>query len=262
MIVTAALPWYNERPEDLVVCIRGIANVADRLIALDGAYHRYPAAKARSAKKQVDAIEDTAREVGLECYVVQVNRPWAGQVEKRSYLLSLATVNSDWVVTVDADHIIKTDRTAVRGSLENALGKNMDVFEVTYWTPSHPERSVRDSSAGVWHEEQADKRVSIPHIYRALPGLRVEKLHWWYSAVKDGQRVWLWSSSGAYPIIRHYALGIPYEVEHRTLLRSKEQMLASRAFLNDRELIVADTGQEDHLPGMKDPIYDYTRMPW
>jgi hypothetical protein len=262
VIVTAALPWYNERPEDLVDCVRGIANVADRLIALDGAYHRYPDAKARSDPDQAAAIRQTADEMGLECYVIQADRTWAGQVEKRCYLLAMAVVNSDWVVTVDADHIIKTDREKARSSLENLIRNHADVVEVTYFTPVHPERSVHDSSPGVWHEQQAGTRVSIPHIYRAHPGLRVEKLHWWYSAVKGGERVWLWSSAGTYPLVRHHTLGIPYEVEHRTLFRTKEQMLASRAFLNDRELIVAQTGQEDHMPGMKDPVYDYERMPW
>ena len=37
MIVTAALIWYDERSEDLERCVRGMATIADRVIAVDGA---------------------------------------------------------------------------------------------------------------------------------------------------------------------------------------------------------------------------------
>src|SRR5207247_1053795 len=50
--VTAALCWWNEKPEDLARCVRGVANIADRIVALDGAYVRYPGATVRSDEKQ------------------------------------------------------------------------------------------------------------------------------------------------------------------------------------------------------------------
>ena len=47
MIVTAALCWWNELPEDLDRCIRAAALIADRVVALDGAYRRYPTKNSR-----------------------------------------------------------------------------------------------------------------------------------------------------------------------------------------------------------------------
>ena len=99
-----------------------------------------------------------------------------------------------------------------------------------------------------------------PHIYRTLPLMRVEKFHWWYSAIKDGQRVWLWSADGNYPHVKHDHMP-DYEVEHRALMRTEEQIRLSRGFLNDREKVVRLTGQEDDQPGLPAPEYDYERMP-
>ena len=257
MIVTGALPWWNERPSDLRACVRSLGNIADRVVALDGSYARYPEATIRSAKSQVTAIEQAAAEAGIECLILQPNKLWAGQVEKRSYLLAAASVNSDWIVTLDADCVIHTDREAARGALEGS-DDSVNVIEVAYYTPPNPDRSLKDSTAGVWHADQVGKRVSIPHIYRALPGMRVEKIHWWISAVKDGKRVWLWSSAGTYPYIEHHPMVVPYEVEHRALMRTDEQIRLSRGFLNDRESVVKPrTGQEDDMPGLPPPEFDY-----
>ncbi len=262
MRVTGALPWWGERPEDLAACIHGLGNVVDRVVALDGAYVRYPKATARSSKAQVDAIIKAAADVDIECLVLQPNKLWAGQVEKRCHLLAAACVQSDWVVTVDADHIISTDRDRARHNIARLGRAGADVIAVPYYTPLNPNRSVKDSSPGKWHEEQAGQRVLVPHIYRALPGMRIEKRHWWYSAVKDGERVWLWSSDEeSYPYVRQFNITIPYEVEHRALMRTPEQIRLSRAFLNDREMIMAKTGQEDDVPGLPAPKFDYESIP-
>jgi hypothetical protein len=101
----------------------------------------------------------------------------------------------------------------------------------------------------------------IPHLWRALAGLRVERFHWWYSAMKPGGRIWLWGGDDRYPHIYHGSLE-QYEVEHRTLFRTKDQIKASRAFLNDREVIVRETGQEDDLPTLPRPKFDYGYVPW
>ena len=257
MLVTGALPWWNEQPSDLAACIRGLGNIVDRVVALDGSYVRYPEATARSPRNQANAIERAARQVGIGCLILQPNKLWAGQVEKRSYLLSAAAVNSDWIVTVDADQIIHTDRESARNALAGT-NDSVDVIEVTYYTPTNQTRPMKESAVGVWHEAQAGTRVSIPHIWRALPGMRVEKFHWWISAIKDGRRVWLWSNGGDYPVLAHHPMSVPYEVEHRALMRTPEQIRLSRGFLNDREQVVKPlTGQEDDVPGLPPPKFDY-----
>lgn len=258
MIVTAALPWWGERPEDLDACIRGLAGVADRVIALDGAYARYPGATASSAPAEADAIRKAAKDVGLDCLILTPDKVWAGQVEKRSHLLAAASVGSDWIATVDADHVVTANREHVRYVLERV---REDVLEVPYRTPLNPARGIKDAAVGKWHIDQAEGVQFIPHLWRVLPGLRVERYHWWYSAMKPLGRVWLWGGDGRYPGTYHGRMD-EYEVEHRTLFRTKEQIRASRAFLNDRETVVKETGQEDDLPTLPRPKFSYEMVPW
>ena len=259
MIITAALCWWNETPEVLATCVRGAANVADRIVALDGAYRRYPGATVRSGDDEVEAIRETAKEVGLDCLVLQPQRLWAGQVEKRSYLLAAAAVGADWVAVIDADHVVYTNRAAARMEIESA---SADTLIVPYWTPKNPSRSMKESAPGLWHEAQAERWMDIPHIFRVLPGVRVERFHWWYSAIKDRERVWLMGGDGRkYPTVEGYRLNTPYQVNHMCLMRTEAQVLASRAFCNDRAKVVKQTGQEDDIPGLEPLELDYKTRP-
>lgn len=259
MIVTAALCWWNEKPEDLERCVAGVAQVADRIVALDGAYRRYPDATPCSNPEQADAIRKAARKHDLDCLILTPDRLWAGQVEKRTYLLNAAGVGSDWIVVVDTDHVIHADRDGVLTELSDL--RNMDVVEVPFHTPTNPHRSTPASSPAQWHAEQAEIVQMTPHIYRALPGLRVERFHWWYSAIKDGTRVWLWGGDSSYPAQPHAHLASFYQVEHRCLLRTDRYIKASRAFLNDREMVVRLTGQEDDQDGLPEPVWDVKAVP-
>lgn len=255
MIVTAALCWWNERPEDLDRCVRGAGDIADRVVALDGAYERYPSATARSPRNQIAAIRDAAKAVGLECVIVQPDRLWRGQVEKRTHLLRIASEDSQWIATLDADHVITAERDDIRHFLKSHFG---DVVSVPYVTPLDPSRPLEDSAVGKWHEDQVAERWFIPHLWRALPGLRVERFHWWYSGLKHGKRMWLWGGDGSYPQAEIQRMRKGYQVEHRTLFRTEEQIRLSRGFLNDREKVVALTGQEDDLPVLPPPEYDFS----
>jgi hypothetical protein len=254
MIVTAALCWWHERPEDLDRCVRGAGDIADRIVALDGAYQRYPAAMVHSPADQLDAIRSAAAAVNIDCLIIQPDRLWAGQVEKRCHLLAAAGVGSDWIVTLDADHIIQAKRDDMRLLLRRSPSH---VFSVPYITPINPDRSMKDSAVGLWHENQTGEPQFIPHIWRALPGMKVEKFHWWYSAIHGGQKVWLWGGNGEFPSVEHQRIRRGYIVEHRTLFRTEEQIRLSRAFLNDRDQVVAKTGQEDNQPGLDVPDFNY-----
>lgn len=262
MKVTAALAWWNERPEDLADCVRSMANIADAVYALDGSYARYPGATIQSPPEQADAIRQTAKEIGLPCRVVLNTELWPGQVAKRTFMLGHAIEGSDWVAVVDADHIIRAERDSAREALE-AVGDDTAVIEVPFYTPRHPERSVLDSSPGYWHAAHADTLVTYPHLYRALPGLRVEQRHWWMAAGRGEDSVWLWGGDGGRPLLTHGVFGPEvYIVEHRTLMRTKEQILASRAFLNDRQTVVMPlTGQEDDRPDLPRPVFDFDARP-
>lgn len=258
MIVTGALCWWNERPEDLDACIRGLGNVADRVVALDGAYRRYPGATAHSGDDQLAAIREAAAAVNLECRIDQPDDLWAGQVAKRSHLLGLATEGSDWIVTVDADHIVHADREQIRHFLGQT---NADVIEVPHSTPFNPDRRTYDAAVGEWHILQAQSETLIPHIWRRMEGMHVESRHWWIAARREGQKVWLWAGDGQYPEVQHQVYRHDYWVEHRTFFRTDEQINASRAFLNDRYRVIDQTGQEDDMPGLPPFEYDYRMVP-
>lgn len=255
VIVTGALCWWNELPEDLDRCVRAAANLVDRIVAIDGSYRRYPGATITSPPEQAEAIRSAAKDVGIGCLMLAPDRLWAGQVEKRNYLLNMAAIRSDWICTLDADHIVVTDRAAARAELEASGADSMDV---AFHTPLDPSRSLDESAVGLWHEAQSRSVIMTGEIWRAYPGLLVERFHWWYSAIKpDGKRYQLWGGNGSYPPGTFAEFSTPFRVDHRTLFRTKEQILASRAFCNDRVMVVERTGQEDDVPGLPEPVWDY-----
>lgn len=259
MIVTAALAWWNERPEDLIRCVTATRNIADRIVALDGAYARFPGAQATSSDDQVSAIQTAAMEAGIECLVLQPNRVWAGQVEKRSYLMNMAAVGSDWVVPVDTDHIIHGNRDRARRVLERSHGP--EVYDAYLYTPRNDARPIEESAAGNWHANLSGRRTAFAHIFKANPGFQVEKFHWWISAIVRGKRQWMWGGDSSYPQVHHAEFPLEgYYIEHLSLYRDREQVLANRGFCNDREMIVALTGQEDWRPGLPEPQYDFDRL--
>lgn len=265
MIVTAALIWYDENPEDLERCVRGMADIADRVVAVDGAYRRYPDAQVSSPPEQAETIRRTAAEVGLDCDIYIPDRLWAGQVEKRSFVLARASQGTDWIAVVDTDWVIHADRGFARKELERCLQRGIDVVMVTLWTPNG-----ESPPATNWHARLAGTRVPIQHLFRPLPELRVERFHWWYSAVKNGQRVWMWRGRkrrkdrviDRTPILPAWQLRANYVIEHRTLHRDEKHILAGRAFCNDRIMVVSRTGQEDHVPGLPDPVWDFETVPY
>jgi hypothetical protein len=258
MIVTCALAWWNETPEDLARCVRGMATVADRVVAVDGAYVRYPGATITSAPEQAEAIRATAQEVGLEAVIHIPDRLWAGQVEKRDFLMRQAAIGSDWIAGVDADFLISGNRLRVRRDLER-YGDDVDVVRVVLETPVG-----RGEYASHWHRKIEEWRsYEFHHFFRALPEIGCERVHWQFRAVKNGEPVWMLGvpddTRRMLPsvLLRHYH---EYRVQHLTLQRSHAQVMASRAFLNDREWIMEQTGQEDDIPGLPPPKLDYENL--
>lgn len=258
MIVTAALSWWNESPEDLDACVRGLATVCDRLVAVDGGWARWPGATERSAQDQWDAIADAADAVGLE-YRIAMNPAvldgesgiWAGQVAKRSFLMAEAAKDSDWICVVDADHILHGDRAAARAQLA-AMPDDVLVVNARFWTPPNAERDLRTSAATYWHAGMSGATVEFGHIIRALPGMRCQANHWVYIGERDGHEVtMLYGVVG----IEGPVMAAPYLVEHRTLFRDEAHIDANRRFCADRDLVVALTGQEDDRPELPRPAW-------
>lgn len=258
MIVTAALAWWDEPVDELVECVRGMAQIADRVVAVDGSYRRYPAATITSPKEQAKAIRKTAEAVGLECLILTPDRLWAGQIEKRTHLLRAAAVGSDWIVVVDSDHVISADREAIRAELASSTA---DVVTAPYTVPLNDSRPLSESTATNWHRDIAGKTEQHRLLFRALPGLTVEKFHWWVSGYKNGQKVWVLASDGIAEALPSVPFQARYSVEHRCLFRDKRRVEAGRAFCADRVMVVEKTGQEDDVPGLPPPVFDYVRIP-
>lgn len=262
MTVTAALCWFDEPLWQLEDCIRGLPTVADRVVAVDGGYRRYPGAKAASPTEQADVIRKTAADVGLDCVIHVPTKVWPGQVAKRTFTLQLATdglhPRHDWFMAVDADHIWSGPREDIRRELANA-SRRVDGFLVRMYTPQNPDRPLSRSAAGDWHAKHAGTYLSPQRIFRAYPDVRVEQFHWWYSAQKGNDRVWLWGGPSrvrtrrrmagppikTYPQANMSRLQSKFLVEHRCLFRERKQIERNRAFCEDRISIVQKTGQED-----------------
>ena len=76
----------------------------------------------------------------------------------------------------------------------------------------------------------------------------------------DGHRKWISqgeATSGPVP-----PLGCRYVVRHTTHTRDAAHILAGRAFCNDRIRVVERTGQEDDVPGLPPPVFDYATVPY
>ena len=252
MKVTAALAWWDESVEDLVRCVRGMSNIADRVVAFDGSYRRYPHATVASPPEQAEAIRKTADEAGMESLIYVPDRLWAGQVEKRAMLLRAAAEKSDWVVVADADHVITADRGMARAHLAS-MPAHVDIVGTRFVTvPAPPSATIGPASN--WHRASV---ANLGTIFRALPGLTCKQRHYTYFASKNGgQPVGL-----IYGNFANDHVLATYEVQHLCLARDARHVLENRAYINDRETIIRLTGQEDDQPGLPEPVWDFETVP-
>jgi hypothetical protein len=65
-----------------------------------------------------------------------------------------------------------------------------------------------------------------------------------------------------WPVLPQFPIRSAYEIEHKTLARDEKHILASRAFCNDRVRVLKWTGQEDDVPGLPQPIWDFETEPY
>lgn len=259
MRLAAALCWFDEEPETLDRCVRAVGRFADAIVAVDGAYSRWPVEGTVSHPSQAAAIAEAAADTGTEALIVTPQRRWRGQVEKRDAMMALATLNSEWVCVVDADHVAHGDPDGVRAALERS---SYLVHAVPYTMPKPQGARLQDVASSVWHTYNADQVIVTPHFFKSLPGFRVEMHHWWYSAIHEGRRWCLWGEQDdRYPKAASPDLLARYRIEHLALARDEKHVLANRAYLNDREDVVLRlTGQEDDRPFLPRPVWDYVRL--
>lgn len=173
MKVYALCSWYDEDPRHLGRLVRSLKGFADVLVAVDGAYATFPGATAESPSVQHGALSDAVRSAGLRPYLVTPDVPWAGgEVEKRAAMFEYArqagATADDWLLIVDADMALGYGSADTLGLLE---ATDCDVAEVR------------------WHNIQIDGKVAGEYrfrsMFRALPGLTVERTHWLYTVPRE-----------------------------------------------------------------------------
>jgi hypothetical protein len=192
-------------------------------------------------------IAEVAEEVGIEATIHTTDRLWRGQVEKRNFLIGEAAKESDWIVGVDADHVLHGIRYTTRHELEHLLKTDVYALDVDFYTPINYERPIEHTSAGDWHKDMAGEHLWVPAFCRVADEMQVEKYHWWYSGEIWGKRYWLWGGQQEYPHARASRLNAPFMVEHRCHFRDDKHIQANKEFCEDRISIVKKTGQEDHV---------------
>lgn len=239
MIVTGALAWWDEPPEDLAACVASMANLCDRVVAVDGAYVMTPGGKAVSPQEQVRAIEEAALAADIDCVVWAPKRLWPGQVAKRCYMLRVAASGSDWVMNLDADHRIVCDREAVRGVLEES---ESDWIQHWLRTPVPPGTNVQEVAPHAWHANAAGSTVKHSFLKRALTRLRVMDHHWWYMGEKDGMLVRL-GMGAPLPTAPHEFLD-GLRVDHLCFSRDRERLERNRLYIAARDAYEAEHGFE------------------
>jgi hypothetical protein len=191
------LAWWDEPAELLEGCVRSLAGFCDKVVAVDGAYEMTPGATADSPNEQKVAIAKAASEVGLEYAVVAPDDVWSGQVAKRDFMLRLAAPEADWLIAVDADHRLRGDSDRLRRQLEIFADGVMSIRHGFHTPMPDDPADLERIAPHRWHLETAGLTVEHCLLFRSLDDMHVEREHWGYTGVLNGERIALGSNWGA-----------------------------------------------------------------
>ncbi len=108
--VCAALAWYDEPIEFLDRCVRSLADLADHLVAFDGAWDLFPHVDPISAPEQAETIREAARAIDLACVIRAEPLLWQSQIAKRSALMHEASLRAGWTFVIDGDEYVHDPR--------------------------------------------------------------------------------------------------------------------------------------------------------
>lgn len=166
--IVGACCWYLEPPEFLDRLIRSLEPLVDALVFVDGPWKTFPhGVCVTSTTEEWQTILDASAAIGVPVEIVNSDRAYESQMQKRSALFRAAIddMDADWVLVVDGDEVMTVcDVDAVRQSLELT---DRDVVEAM----TVPMNRVRPF----------DRMPTYPrpmrHMYRGISGLRVENAH-------------------------------------------------------------------------------------
>jgi len=214
------LSWWDESPSWLAACVASLANVADRLVAVDGRYALYDDERTQSPVEQAEAILETATGAGIPLTLHRPNTAFAGnEVEKRNLLLRLALVEArpmeDWLLAFDADMTVSYVSPAFRADLEStdclsaapAIQENLDATELDV------ARIV--SVAEAWQS-------GVTLLYRVLDRMEYEGTHYTLSGFAGSQKVWLWGPHAGDRFDATHALAIRHRNMQRSIYRREQ----------------------------------------
>jgi hypothetical protein len=217
MRIVALVSWFEENPRWLRDAILSLDGLVDMVVAVDGAYATFPQAKAKSSRKQYDAIETAAMRLGVPCHIHTPSRPWqGGEVQKRSAMFNIglqhATPNEDWYLIFDADErVVSAEPDRVRTILATTP---LDVGQVMFDEPGADD----------------NRHWPVPIVFRAIPGLHVVGSHYTYRC-PDGR--YLWGNARNRRLAPRVAL--PIVVEHLTRQRANARRNRSKAYYRHRD---------------------------
>jgi hypothetical protein len=239
-MIAAGLCWYQEPPELLKRCIGSLAPFIDHLVAVDGAWSLWENATASSTPEEHDTIRRACEKAGITCEIVVPGEPWGTQAEKRNAAIRKAATAADWAMPLDADWTFEGDPQAFRHELDNTTG---DSGLVAFYTPPGGDNVDLFHD---WHRETADTTDMKELVYRTLPGLRCEDRHWFYSALKDGERVGLWGCPD-YPPADRFAVN-EFRIVHRCFERDPDRVRANTDYINRRSILLAAAPSDRYEP--------------
>lgn len=221
MRVFACLAWYDEHPDHLYEMARSVSPLCDGIVAVDGAYALFPNGKASSSPEQHDALRGacTDHHMALSLYVP--DEPWQGnEVEKRAFMFQYANQNAtpmrDWFLIVDGDMLLDEGVDAPKA--RELLGETTcDVAQVTFGELAYGSTDGTTVS-----------RTHFRSLFRAIPGLTVEGMHWLYVVpCEDGSRRFMW-----------HGVKCVAEPEPAEDLTAQVRLL-HRPFIRERERVIA-----------------------
>lgn len=239
------LAWWDEPADELYACVSSMLTICDAVVAVDGAYEMTPGATPLSPPDQAAAIEQAAQHAGLEYTIVRPDKVWTGQVEKRNKMLELAVDGSDWVVAVDADHRLVGDRTQIRIELLRVREEAESIRHDFYTPPPENPGDLERLSPHAWHTKLSGKTIEHSLILRVLDDMRLERDHWGYSGVRNGERLALgnWRAQDIQPG-RYHRLATPFRVDHVCFARDEMRLGRNRVYSATRDAFKASNGFE------------------
>lgn len=179
MRIHALLSWYSESPSWLAETVASLAGVADRIVAIDGAYALYPDSTERPASgiEQAETILRAAGGARIACTLHRPTEPFYGnEVEKRSLLFTLAEQDAseeDWYFVIDGDEVVTYAAPDLKATLD-CLGEDVAEVGLT-WTDDRQATGLGRRAEQT--NEIRDGFTPVRRLYRALPGLHVEGAH-------------------------------------------------------------------------------------